>query len=198
MVLLAGRGGYHMARGRGAPRSAGWPSRSSSRGTRPQPNVHYALGTYIAPDDPDARRRGVPARAARRPRPLRRPCSRWPISRRGAATRPRRCPLAEKAVAPRPRRAGGAPRRWAARCSTWARRTTRSRELERARRAGPRERRACTSRSSRAYQRAGRTEDAERARARSSCGSTRPERGRGPPTRRRPDRTSEPCGRATP
>jgi len=53
MVLLAGRGGYHMARPRrtavGRMALEELVSRYPS-----QPNAHYALGTYIAPDDPDA------------------------------------------------------------------------------------------------------------------------------------------------
>jgi len=53
MVLLAGRGGYHMARPRrtavGRLALEELVSRYPS-----QPNAHYALGTYIAPDDPDA------------------------------------------------------------------------------------------------------------------------------------------------
>lgn len=53
MVLLAGRGGYHMARPRrtavGRMALEELVSRYPS-----QPSAHYALGTYIAPDDPDA------------------------------------------------------------------------------------------------------------------------------------------------
>jgi tetratricopeptide (TPR) repeat protein len=53
MVLLAGRGGYHMARPRrtavGRLALEELVSRYPS-----QPNAHYALGTYLAPDDPDA------------------------------------------------------------------------------------------------------------------------------------------------
>jgi tetratricopeptide (TPR) repeat protein len=52
MVLLAGRGGYHMARPRrtavGRMALEELVSRYPS-----QPNAHYALATYIAPDDPD-------------------------------------------------------------------------------------------------------------------------------------------------
>ena len=53
MVQLAGRGAYHMARGRrtavGRLALEELVSRYSA-----EPNVHYALGAYLAADDPDA------------------------------------------------------------------------------------------------------------------------------------------------
>ncbi len=52
MVLLAGRGGYHMARSRRAALGRLALEELVSRYPA-EPNVHYALGTYIAPDDPD-------------------------------------------------------------------------------------------------------------------------------------------------
>jgi len=53
MVLLAGRGGYHMARPRRT--AVGRMALEELVSRYPtQPNAHYALGTYIAPDDPDA------------------------------------------------------------------------------------------------------------------------------------------------
>lgn len=53
MVLLAGRGGYHMARSRRAALGRMALEELVSRYPA-EPNVHYALGTYVAPDDPDA------------------------------------------------------------------------------------------------------------------------------------------------
>jgi predicted Zn-dependent protease len=53
MVLLAGRGGYHMARGRRT--AVGRLALEELVSRFPgEPNVHYALGTYIAPEDPEA------------------------------------------------------------------------------------------------------------------------------------------------
>jgi tetratricopeptide (TPR) repeat protein len=53
MVTLAGRGGYHMARGRRT--AVGRLALEELVSRYPAvPNVHYALGSYIAPDDPDA------------------------------------------------------------------------------------------------------------------------------------------------
>ncbi|MET0556698.1 MAG: tetratricopeptide repeat protein [Vicinamibacteria bacterium] len=53
MVVLAGRGGYHMARGRRT--AVGRLALEELVSRYPSvPNVHYALGSYIAPDDPDA------------------------------------------------------------------------------------------------------------------------------------------------
>jgi tetratricopeptide (TPR) repeat protein len=53
MLRLAGRGGYHMARGRrtavGRMAFEELVSRYPS-----EPNVHYAFGAYIAPEEPDA------------------------------------------------------------------------------------------------------------------------------------------------
>jgi tetratricopeptide (TPR) repeat protein len=53
MVLLAGRGGYHMARGRRTPIGRLAFDELVSRYPT-EPNVHYALGTYLAPEQPDA------------------------------------------------------------------------------------------------------------------------------------------------
>jgi predicted Zn-dependent protease len=53
MVRLAGRGGYHMARARRT--AVGRLALEELVSRYPaEPNVHYALGTYLAPDDPDA------------------------------------------------------------------------------------------------------------------------------------------------
>jgi tetratricopeptide (TPR) repeat protein len=53
MVTLAGRGGYHMARGRRT--AVGRLALEELVSRYPSvANVHYALGSYIAPDDPDA------------------------------------------------------------------------------------------------------------------------------------------------
>jgi tetratricopeptide (TPR) repeat protein len=52
MVQLAGRGGYHMGRGRRT--SVGRLALEELVSRFPTvPNVHYALGSYLAPDDPD-------------------------------------------------------------------------------------------------------------------------------------------------
>ena len=52
MVRLAGRGGYHMARGRRT--AVGRLALEELVSRYPAvPNVHYALGAYIAPDDPE-------------------------------------------------------------------------------------------------------------------------------------------------
>jgi tetratricopeptide (TPR) repeat protein len=52
MVLLAGRGGYQMARARRT--SLGRLALEELVSRYPaEPNVHYALGTYLAVDDPD-------------------------------------------------------------------------------------------------------------------------------------------------
>jgi tetratricopeptide (TPR) repeat protein len=52
MIRLAGRGGYHMARGRRT--AIGRLALEELVSRYPSvPNVHYALGAYIAPDDPD-------------------------------------------------------------------------------------------------------------------------------------------------
>ncbi len=52
MVRLAGRGGYHMARGRRT--AVGRLALEELVSRFPSvPNVHYALGAYIAPDDPE-------------------------------------------------------------------------------------------------------------------------------------------------
>src|SRR5688572_27900366 len=53
MVLLAGRAAFEMALGR---RTTVWRlSREELLSRHPdQPNVRYALGAYIAPDDPEA------------------------------------------------------------------------------------------------------------------------------------------------
>jgi tetratricopeptide (TPR) repeat protein len=53
MVRLAGRGGYHMARARRTALGRLALEELVSRFPS-EPNVHYALGLYIAPDDPDA------------------------------------------------------------------------------------------------------------------------------------------------
>jgi tetratricopeptide (TPR) repeat protein len=53
MVLLAGRGGYQMGRARRT--SLGRLALEELVSRYPaEPNVHYALGTYLAVDDPDA------------------------------------------------------------------------------------------------------------------------------------------------
>jgi tetratricopeptide (TPR) repeat protein len=52
-VRLAGRGGYHMARPRRTALGRLALEELVSRYPA-EPNVHYALGTYLAPDDPDA------------------------------------------------------------------------------------------------------------------------------------------------
>ena len=53
MVRLAGRGGYQMARARRT--SLGRLALEELVSRYPsEPNVHYALGTYLAPEDPDA------------------------------------------------------------------------------------------------------------------------------------------------
>ena len=68
MVLLAGRGGYHMARPRRT--AVGRMALEELVVAVPsQPNAHYALGTYIAPDDPDAAAGGVPEESCASPRP---------------------------------------------------------------------------------------------------------------------------------
>jgi tetratricopeptide (TPR) repeat protein len=52
MIRLAGRGGYHMSRGRRT--AVGRLALEELVSRYPaQPNAHYALGAYIAPDDPD-------------------------------------------------------------------------------------------------------------------------------------------------
>jgi predicted Zn-dependent protease len=52
MIRLAGRGGYHMSRGRRT--AVGRLALEELVSRYPAvPNVHYALGAYIAPDDPD-------------------------------------------------------------------------------------------------------------------------------------------------
>lgn len=53
MVRLAGRGGYHMARPRRTALGRLALEELVSRYPA-EANVHYALGTYLAPDDPDA------------------------------------------------------------------------------------------------------------------------------------------------
>jgi tetratricopeptide (TPR) repeat protein len=53
MVLLAGRAGYHMARGRRTAIGRLAVEELVSRYPT-EPNVHYALGTYLAPEEPDA------------------------------------------------------------------------------------------------------------------------------------------------
>jgi tetratricopeptide (TPR) repeat protein len=53
MVRLAGRGGYHMARPRRTALGRLALEELVSRYPS-EANVHYALGTYLAPDDPDA------------------------------------------------------------------------------------------------------------------------------------------------
>jgi tetratricopeptide (TPR) repeat protein len=53
MLRLAGRGGYHMARGRRT--AVGRLALEELVSRFPSvPNVHYALGVYVAPDDPDS------------------------------------------------------------------------------------------------------------------------------------------------
>jgi predicted Zn-dependent protease len=53
MVRLAGRGGYHMARARRTALGRLALEELVSRFPS-EPGVHYALGSYLAPDDPDA------------------------------------------------------------------------------------------------------------------------------------------------
>jgi predicted Zn-dependent protease len=53
MIRLAGRGGYHMARGRRTEIGRLALEELVSRYPT-EPNVHYALALYIAPEDPDA------------------------------------------------------------------------------------------------------------------------------------------------
>jgi tetratricopeptide (TPR) repeat protein len=53
MILLAGRGGYHMARGRRTAIGRLALEELVSRFPA-EPNVHYAFGAYIAPEEPDA------------------------------------------------------------------------------------------------------------------------------------------------
>jgi tetratricopeptide (TPR) repeat protein len=52
MLVLAGRGGYHMARGRRTQIGRMALEELISRFPS-EPNVHYAYAVYIAPDDPD-------------------------------------------------------------------------------------------------------------------------------------------------
>jgi tetratricopeptide (TPR) repeat protein len=53
MVMLAGRGGYHMARGRRTAIGRLALEELVSRFPA-EPNVHYAFGVYIAPEEPEA------------------------------------------------------------------------------------------------------------------------------------------------
>jgi tetratricopeptide (TPR) repeat protein len=53
MVRLAGRGGYHMARGRRTAVGRLALEELVSRFPA-EPNVHYAFGSYIAPEEPEA------------------------------------------------------------------------------------------------------------------------------------------------
>lgn len=52
MIVLAGRGGYHMARGRRTQIGRLALEELVSRFPG-EPNVHYALGAYVAPEEPD-------------------------------------------------------------------------------------------------------------------------------------------------
>jgi tetratricopeptide (TPR) repeat protein len=53
MIRLAGRGGYHMARGRRTDVGRLALEELVSRFPA-EPNVHYALGLYVAPEEPEA------------------------------------------------------------------------------------------------------------------------------------------------
>jgi predicted Zn-dependent protease len=52
MLVLAGRGGFHMARGRRTQAGRIALEELVSRFPN-EPNVHYAYGMYVAPDEPD-------------------------------------------------------------------------------------------------------------------------------------------------
>ena len=160
MVTLAGRGGYHMARGRRT--AVGRLALEELVSRYPSvPNVHYALGSYIAPDDPDAAleefRRELRANPQHVPAMLQ--MAMIELRRGNAATA---LPLAEEGV----RLAPEVPASHLA----LGRALIETGETERA--VGALERSALLAPQSadvqfalaRAYQRAGRTADAERAR----------------------------------
>ena len=71
MVLLAGRGGYQMARGRG---ELGRMALEELVSRYPAtPNVHFALGMYLIVDDPDGRHPRSSVARSREP-----PTTTWP------------------------------------------------------------------------------------------------------------------------
>jgi tetratricopeptide (TPR) repeat protein len=160
MVVLAGRGGYHMARGRRT--AVGRLALEELVSRYPSvANVHYALGSYIAPDDPEGAieefRRELRANPQHVPAMLQ--MAMIEIRRGNAATA---LPLAEEGV----RLAPEVPASYLA----LGRALLETGDTDRA--VGALERSAALAPESsdvqfalaRAYQRAGRTDEAERAR----------------------------------
>ena len=158
MVLLAGRGGYHMARPRrtavGRLALEELVSRYPS-----EPNAHYALGTYLAPDDPDAAAEEFRSELRLNPDHRGGPDPARPPGDAPGAARRRPCPLAEKAVSLAPDVPAG--RLVLGRALLDLERTDDAiAQLERAGQLAP-ESADVHFALSRAYQRAGRTEDAD-------------------------------------
>ena len=160
MVRLAGRGGYHMARGRRT--SVGRLALEELVSRYPSaPNVYYALGLYLAPEDPDQ------ALDAFR-RELRADPKHWPSLLQVALLETRKgnageaVQAAEQAVALAPGLPGA--RLVLGRALLEANDTARAvEELEKGAALAPQSRDIHFS-LARAYQRAGRAADAERAR----------------------------------
>jgi len=160
MVRLAGRGGYHMARGRRT--SVGRLALEELVSRYPTaPNVHYALGLYLAPEEPDQAIEEFR-------RELRADPKHWPSLLQVAGLETRKgnakeaVPVAEQAVELAPALPGA--RLVLGRALLEAGDTTRAiEELEKGAALAPASRDLNFS-LARAYQRAGRTEDAERAR----------------------------------
>jgi tetratricopeptide (TPR) repeat protein len=160
MVLLAGRGGYHMARGRRT--AVGRLALEELVSRYPgEPNVHYAFGAYVAPEEPDAAieafRRELRATPDHHPSLLQIASIE---TRRGNAAEA--VPLAERAARLAPEEP--APHLVLGRALLELGDTARAvAELEASARLAP-ESREVQFALARAYQRAGRSEDAERAR----------------------------------
>jgi len=160
-VLLAGRGGYHMARGRRT--AVGRMALEELTFRYPnEPNAHYALGTYLAPDEPEAAMKAYRRELARDPQHV-------PALARSALIEIQRgdydaaLPLALRAVEADP----NVPAARLALGQTYLESGQVERaleELETARRMAP-ENPMVQFLLSRAYQRAGRAEDARVARA---------------------------------